>query len=251
MWIIGPILILTLLAFRLVLPYKIPDKYKVLTFHELSKEFRKVDLWSILIFLFSSIIFSFGFIKVFEIFNKTKILNDQPGFEIKPDGDFYAIVSVMFGIAFGVIAINLILKLWLKDSLEKFWVYYNKKYKFNALLVVNVLTGIFIVAGLGLTFLGTNSCVKFDDKGIYIRKIFSTKTLTYNYSDIEDLVHYERAKAPNGDIIDKPHYKIIFKDKFEWGTTDEMRESKDSDKLIFDFLANKANKKIKDADVDE
>lgn len=250
MWIIGPIIALTILAFRFILPYRLPDKYKELNFQQFP-EFSKVYFCSLLIFIGAIVSLTLLFFKIFTIANEFYSINNDVFFEIKPDNDFWILVSILLGLGFGFILLNLILRLWLKDSLGKFWVYYNKKYGFNAFLLVKLLTVTFIFVGLVLAYQGKKSYLRFEADKITIRKIFSTTEKEFKYSDIHALSFFHKSQAMNGDIVDKPHYKITFKDKFSWSTIEEMRQAKDSDKVIFDFISEKTNIEISTIEVDE
>ena len=214
MWKIGPILILMLFIFRLVMPYKIPQKFKELTLKSLENEFKKTHLVFLIIFFILLISTTFISIFVFEQLNNKNVIDSSLAFNILVDFEYWIIVSIIFGISLSILLLNFILKIRLKENSVKFWIYYNLKYKFNALLVINILTGVLIIAGIILTYFGNNSYVKISDENIRIKTLFSTNEKVFNYSEVKNIIYCEYTTAPNGDNIYKPHFKIIFSDNY-------------------------------------
>lgn len=250
MWIIVPILIFTLFAFRAIMPYKIPEKFKGITMQSLEAEFKKTHLIFLLVFILllisTTIIFSF----IFEnIFNKQNP-DSSIVFSIRIDEGFWIIISMIFGIAFSIILLNLFLNIILKENSIRFWIYYNLKYRFNALLVLNILTGLFLLTGIVFTYFGSTTNVYISDKSIKIKTLFSVSEKVYNFSDVKAIVYYENKIAPNGDKVFKPHFKVVFSDNFEWSTITDLREPKKDDNQIFEYISKMSNMEITEEDVD-
>jgi hypothetical protein len=241
MWTIGPILILMLFIFRLVMPYKIPEKFKGLTLKSLENEFKKIHLIFLVIFFILLISTTFISIFAFEQINNNQNIDNSTVFNIRVDFDFWIIISIILGISVSILLLNLFLKIKLKENSVKFWIYYNLKYKFNALLILNILTGILLTTGILMTYLGNNSYVKISDKNIRIKSLFSLNEKVFNYSDVKNIVFNEYTTAPNGDKIYKPHYKVIFTDNYEWSSISDMREPKNDDNQIFEYISKKTN----------
>lgn len=108
-------------------------------------------------------------------------------------------------------------------------------------MVINILTGVLIIAGIILTYFGNNSYVKISDENIRIKTLFSTNEKVFNYSEVKNIIYCEYTTAPNGDNIYKPHFKIIFSDNYAWSSISDMREPKNNDIKIFEYVSIKAN----------
>ncbi len=64
---------------------------------------------------------------------------------------------------------------------------------------------------------------------------------------IKQLNFYKTLKAPNGNIVEKPNYQIVFENGFTWSTIDNFRSPKFKyDHELFSFLSKKSEIEIKE-----
>ncbi len=96
-----------------------------------------------------------------------------------------------------------------------------------------------------------NTYVKFYKDSIAINKSLDFTERTYELADISEVTHYLKTVAPNGKIVDKPHYGIEFKDGFIWRTNDDLRTPNISDDKIFNLLVKRINLELRQVEIDE
>lgn len=173
-----------------------------------------------------------------------------PEFIIRPNMGTWIVISMMLSLAIAVITMILLVKRIKKGEDEKYWKYYNLKYGFNATGVLKYLSILIILFTSLLAISQMNSYVKFYDDSIVINKPLDFIERRYDLIDISNVIHYLRTVAPNGKIVDKPHYGIEFSDGFFWRTNDDLRTPNINDVKIFDYLLKRTNLELTQVEID-
>lgn len=224
MWIIGPILVVILIAFKYIFPIDKDGDSKYYSIDQLRSEFFKIDLLSLLIFFVSIGFWSFIFYFLLNAVSNSNDYTNKFKVVILADPDFWMFCSIIMGLSFSFLSIILFLKLSLKDRISRFWIYYNKKYKFNAFLLFKILFISLSLGGYVLIFFGLKTHVLVNDNGMIIKDFFSMNERVYQFDKIKSIMFIENVQTTDGNINYSPHYKVVFDDGFFWTSSSVVDE---------------------------
>ena len=151
------------------------------------------------------------------------------------------IISLFSGMLLATLIMFTISKRLLKNDWEEYLAYTNLKYKFNYVKVSKYtirffafITGLLIIAIL-------DWYSAFGQQEIKLNGLLSISAKTYKYSDIIKIKDIERLKAPNGNIVDDPHFIVEFSDGVKWNSRDNGFANYEQDCDIIDLLTRKTN----------
>lgn len=216
MWIIGPILLIILTAFRYIFPIDKSRDSKYYSIDQLRSEFIKIDLLSLLIFFVSIGCWTSVFYYLLNAISDSNSYIDQFEIVIISNPGFWLFCSIILGLSFGCLSVILFLKLSLKDRISRFLIYYNLKYKFNAFLLFKILFVSLSLGGYVLVFFGFKSHVLVNKDKMIIQGLFSLKEKEYNLDMIESIKYIDKIQLKDGNINRDSRYKIEFNDKSFW-----------------------------------
>lgn len=145
----------------------------------------------------------------------------------------------------------MIVRIAKKDQSSDYWAYYNSMYGFNAFGLIKYLSIAIVAASTFLIISQQNTYIKFYKDSVAINKSLELQERVYDYSDIVEILHYLKTMAPNGNIVDKPHYSIAFSDGFIWRTNDDLRTPNISDPEIINWLLEQTNLSLNELEIDE
>ncbi|BDD05500.1 hypothetical protein [Aureibacter tunicatorum] len=172
-------------------------------------------------------------------------------FLIRPDAGTWFGIALSFSMGTSLALLILIIKKIKHEEEGQYWQYYNLKYGFNAALLVKYLTMVITIFATVFCVSQLNSFVRFNSNSISINKPFETSERSYSLKDISEITYYLKTVAPNGNIIDKPHYSIEFSDGFQWRTNDDFRTPNAKDVEIINWLINKTGLKLEEIEIDK
>lgn len=172
-------------------------------------------------------------------------------YTIRPNAGTWFVISLILSMATSFVLIVTIVKRIKKDEEREYWKYYNLKYGFNATWILKYLSIIIVLFMTILTMSQLNSYVNFQTDHISINKSLDLFDRTYDITDIEEITHYLKTTAPNGKIVDKPHYSIKFTDGFKWRTNDDLRTPNIKDDEIFKWLINRTGLELNEIEIDK
>lgn len=210
------------------------------TVEELSKKYLKFDIKQIGIFFILLIGFVYIFYKLFSalIHLRFTMLSDIT-IIVKPDAAMLLLISLFSGMLIASLITFVIVKQQLKSDWNEYLAYSNLKYKFNyvklskyTIKVFTYITGILIIA-----FLDWYST--FGQQEIKINGLLSLGTKSYSYSEVITIKDIERLKAPNGKIVNDPHYIIEFSDGENWNSRDNGFANYEQDSQIIELVLTK------------
>jgi hypothetical protein len=150
-----------------------------------------------------------------------------------------------------LVLIILIVKKLKHDEEGHYWKYYNLKYGFNAAWILKYLSIIIVLFMTILTISQLNSYVMFTTDSISINKPFELTERTYPLEEISEITYYLKTVAPNGNVVDKPHYAIEFSDGFQWKTNDDLRTPNVKDVEIINWLINRTGLELSEIEIDK
>ena len=160
---------------------------------------------------------------------------------VKPDVNMCYVVSFFSGMLLAVPATFMLLKRQLKENWAEYLAYINLKYKFNAIKIMKYSIGIlaFIITLLIISFFDWYSA--FGQQKIEINEALNLGPNTYNYSNIIKIKEVERLYAPNGNVVNDPHFVIEFNDGKKWNSRVSGFENYDQNKNIINLIISKTH----------
>lgn len=174
-----------------------------------------------------------------------------PEFVIKPNIGTWMAISIMLALATSTSFVFMTVRIIKKEQSSDYWTYYNSRYGFNAFGLLKYLSITIVAVSTFFIISQQNSYTKFFNDFIVINKPLELQERVYDYSDIVGITHYLKTIAPNGNIVDKPHYGIEFRDGFTWRTNDDLRTPNISDPEIFNWLLELTELSLKEVEIDE
>jgi hypothetical protein len=174
-----------------------------------------------------------------------------PEFVIRPNMGTWMVLSMMLTLATSTVLVFMIVRTIKKEQTSHYWAYYNSKFGFNAFALLMYISIVIMIAVTCLIISQQNSYIKFYKDSIAINKSLELQERTYDYSDIVGITHYLKTIAPKGNIVDKPHYSIEFRDGFTWRTNDDLRTPNINDPKIFNWLLERTELRLKEVETDE
>jgi len=238
-----------------LLSFKIDKNIVYKPSKELLTKLKKFDI--ILFFSFFLIIMIFTIIISYSLnwVSESLIKLDENVISfIKPTKVDWICMSAIFSLSISVSLIYSFTKYFLKDNFDIYWLYYNEKYKrfnINASLLLKYLSIIILIVSTINICLELDTYVIFKNKTIEINSYTELKSREYPLDSLVKIVHYQKTIAPNGNIIEKPHYAIIFADGFQWKSIDNLRTPSNYDDELFNNLAQRANLKIEEIEIEK
>ncbi len=170
---------------------------------------------------------------------------------IRPNAGTWIVISIILSMATSFVIIAVLVKRIKKEEEGEYWKYYNLKYGFNATWILKYLSIIIVLFMTFLTISQMNSYVKFHTDSISINKSLDVVERNYDLTDITQITHYLKTVAPNGNIVDKPHYSIEFTDGFNWRTNDDLRTPNIKDDEIFKWLISRTGLELNEVEIDK
>jgi len=211
------------------------------TVEELRKKYLRFDLKQLGIFVLLTVVIVFILFKLFSILVDLRLsLLSDVTIIVKPYPEMLFIISIFGGMLLASLTMFAISKRQLKTDWDEYLAYSNLKYKFNYVKVSKYTVRIFafITGLLIIAFLDWYSA--FGQQEIKINGLLSIGAKTYKYSDITQIKDIERLTAPNGNIVDDPHFIIEFNDGVKWNSRENGFANYDQDSDIINLIADKA-----------
>lgn len=212
------------------------------TIEELRKKYLKFDLKQIGLIALTTICLVYILFELFSVLIDLRLsLLTDTIIIVKPYPEMILIISLFSGILFASLTMFAISKRILKNDWDEYLAYSNLKYKFDYVKVSKFTIRIFAFINglLIIAFLDWYSA--FGQQEIKLNELLSLSTKTYKYSDIFKIKEVERVKAPNGNILDDPHFIIEFTDGKKWNSRDNGFANYIKDSKIINFLKPKTN----------
>ena len=212
------------------------------TVEELRKKYLKFDLKQLGMLALFTVVLVFILFMLFSVLVDLRLsLLSDITIIVKPYREMILIISLFSGMLLATLGVFAISKRLLKNDWDEYLAYSNLKYKFNyvkvskyTIRIFALITGVLIIA-----FLDWYSA--FGQKEIKLNGLLSIGAKTYKYSDIIEINDVERLKAPNGNIVDDPHFIVEFKDGEKWNSRDNGFANYDQDSDIIDLITTKTN----------
>jgi len=249
---IATVILLTIIVLKDLMSFRIgKDDYSKTT-KELWKQFWKRDLLMLLLTFLSIPLITTILTVFFNWLSKSFNASDDSIIHIiKPEIGVWFVLALMSSFGYAALVVFKTAKWIFKSQEMKYWIYYNRKYGYNAAIFLKKMGIIVILSFSFLVCLSLNSYVKFKKDSIEINPVTSLFKKDYKLESVTKIFHYQRLIAPNGNVVDKPYYAIEFDDQFIWRTNANFRTPIKSDDKIIVFLSKATNLDIEEMDIEK
>lgn len=165
-------------------------------------------------------------------------------FSVAPDAAYWALPSIFLGIITSAVPLTAMYKLLLRDRYGEYDHYCSTRVGFSTNRVGAVLATLVIVGAGAFLLFGVRSRVDFLGDSISIRR-FGHEQTVYPYSSIRSIYSASHVRAPNGKIVHRPHYIIVFDGGDRWSTRDGLRDPKlHTDSVLVRYVATRSNRPV-------
>lgn len=151
--------------------------------------------------------------------------------------------AIFLGLAPGGLLCDSLMKRWLGPAWEEFLYYSNLQYKIDSERVTKYLLMGFGAIGLALTVLFFDFYTVFTPDKIYDSGLLSLGVREYPYSQVKEILYFDKVYAPNGDIAPNPYCVIVFQDGSRWNSRNNMAGSEIDP--VLDLLEDKTDIEIR------
>ena len=143
----------------------------------------------------------------------------------------------------------LLLRLVPRDRYRRFVRYVNERSGLDENRAFKWLAAL-ATAGSSVFFLaGVTYFARFDESAVEIGRPLEFRAIFYIYSQVKSIEHRETDRAPSGDIVQRPHYVILFDDGTSWSTVSFFRGNRtkpDLDGQIAQLVARESGRSIEE-----
>ncbi len=158
---------------------------------------------------------------------------------VKPYAEMVMVMAFFTGLLLASLIMLMLTKRLLKADWAEYLAYQNVKYKFDYIKLTGYTVRVFILITFLLIIGFLDWYSAFGQNEIKINRLLSLGPKTYSYSSITQIKDIEKLKAPNGNIIEDPHFIIEFKDGKKWNSRDNGFADYDKDNEIIDLIIGK------------
>ena len=249
---IGIVILITAFILKELFSFKTQKDDFLKSTDELRKEFKRKDIFLIILFPFLLLVVTIGLASVLDFLSNWSIQNDREIiYIIKPEMGTWIGMAMISTLGYSVFVLFKIVKWTFKSKETDYWVYYNRKYGFKATGFLKYVGILSLTVGSIWICLNLNSYAKFKEDRIEMKKFGSIKEVEYEYSSISKIIHYQNITAPNGNVVERPHYMIVFNENQKWRTIDEFRTPKHSDEQIIKLIKEKTGLVIEEHEIEQ
>jgi hypothetical protein len=185
----------------------------------------------------------------FLAFNVMAALFDHrlPGttFLVQTEAITWAIPAIFLGLVSVPILLQWYTRSELGDSYGRYKRYCNNRVGCDVGRIYGLFASIVFVAGAIFFVAFVTNFARFSESGIEVRRSLALRTRSYDYSRVKSIEFATTTRAPNGKIVPKPHYVILFDDGESWSTIEGLRTAvPELDKRIAEFVSVKSGQPI-------
>jgi len=208
--------------------------------------FRRWELAAVGLFVLFAVALGFLWFGAFEIL-AALLLSQGPGaaFLFAPDTESLGIPAVFLGVVTSLLATELFLRAALRERHARFERYSREKATFDAgKVAVGLGWGVAVAV---LVFLGywASSVTRIGSGGIELGSGWPLGRERIPYERVRAVQLRASFRAPNGNLIARPHHAIVFDDGREWTTRGPLRAPiPEADAQAMAFAARRAGLSI-------
>lgn len=210
-------------------------------------KYGKWEAMSSLLVLFFTTVIGLGLWKILSLLadlRKTQLLGSE--FLIYDPSIMLALPSMAMAIMLAGIPLHFLYSYLLGPKhYAEYTHYINQKFRVNSSRLFFAVLLIVLPISIAFALLILNSYVQVTNSAIKVNPFFAISEREYTFSEIDFLEFSEKAVAPNGKIIHKPHYIVSFSDGFQINFSDSIHEPDIKDqKALVQYLSDQTNIEI-------
>jgi hypothetical protein len=166
-------------------------------------------------------------------------------FLVRPTSIYWAIPAIFLGIISPAVPIEWLYRCLLRERYRRFERDCNERMGFDGRRAFAWLAA-FVAIGSSVGFVaGVTSFARFDEAGIEIGRPLSFRSKFYTYKSVTLIEHRATVRAPNGNIVQRPHFVIDFDDGTSWSCEQLLRDPEpELDARIAQLVAQKSGRRI-------
>lgn len=229
---------------RRLLPYRASMEYDRIPISELRRKYAKTSVLMLFLNLLTWPLCGTLWYYLFQVIVNAKI-NSLHGsvFLLYETTGLWVVLSLFLGMISSVTILFWALKLILKHNYGEYLIFYNMCYGFDALKALRGISILVCIVTLTASTLGLNWYTQFTESELVVNSLWSFREVKYTYSRIVEISYMANRKAPNGNIVDNPHFKIRFDDEYTWSSNlygPENCQNASIEEILI-FLSEKSN----------
>ncbi|WP_299825439.1 hypothetical protein [uncultured Pontibacter sp.] len=143
-------------------------------------------------------------------------------FSIFPSENFWLMIGLFFGFGLVITPMEAIYTLILREEYSAYLEYTNRKHGYDGLKLLRPACRMLVLTGFILSCLGLNWYVQLKNDTITFNDFFQLQPNTYKAGDVVTINHFSQISNKEGELEDRPHYKVVFSDGREWNTDKNM-----------------------------
>jgi hypothetical protein len=173
-------------------------------------------------------------------------------FLVRTDSDMWVIPAVFLAFILTPFPMEWFFRLVLRDRYRRFERYFrdvNERSDINWNRALKWLAALAIAGSSVFSLANVTYFARFDESAVEIGRPLEFRTKFYLYSQVKSIEHRETDRAPSGDIIQCPHYVILFDDGTSWSTVSSFRGNRtkpDLDGQIAQLVARESGRSIEE-----
>lgn len=160
---------------------------------------------------------------------------------------YWAVPALLLGLVCGGMAAIWIVRRLLGVRYREFLDYWCQSSGMNSVRANVFVFQVCAALCVGLVSLGLRAHVQLTDDALVVNGIFSTREARYPLADVRSIETSSRFVAPNGNLVSRREYVVIFSDGRRWSTTfipsDPDQETK---RQFIRLIADRSGKPIEE-----
>jgi hypothetical protein len=204
------------------MPYREkPADFSELPLEELQRRYAKWELFATLPLIVFTTLFGVLFYFLFRTVRDALLPGVGPGqILLLPHPGVLALPAGFLGLMSSAMPTHWLLSYLLKDRYSEYTHYCNKKVGFDSWRVLRWMTvGIVVICVVVMPPM-FDWYVLCTDQGIDSNDYFSIGTRHHDFASLREVRRIAKFKAPNGKILDKPYFQLVFQDGYLWSSRD-------------------------------
>jgi hypothetical protein len=206
-------------VFRRLFPVRPLDPSELPLSDEERRVYNRWEVWSVLpFFLFTAALGFAWYVALKGAAGFWHQATPETRFLIRPIPIAWGLPAFFLGIISSAIPLDWLYRLLLRDRYRRFERACHERMGFDDRPVLLLMTAIIVCGALLYFAFMVGSFARFTDSAVEIGRPQSFGSVSYQYTRVRAIEHRATLQAPNGNIVHRPHYVILFDDGNSWST---------------------------------
>jgi hypothetical protein len=161
------------------------------------------------------------------------------------DPQLWWIFAIFLAIITSGVPMLWILRARLGARFDQYILYLDLRYGIDNMKVYRYMLVIGLLLFAGLTDLCLHCYVRVTDTDIAINRFWSLRETRYTYAEVDSITLANSFRAPNGNIVQRPHGIIVLKDDTRWNTRSSLSDTDSAEvERLLTFISTQSGKPI-------